>query len=511
MVTVSTLVCAVWLTKIAREAMSRSHAQHVGVLSNTVAAALAGQMTDGWNPGVADVLRVLELDSRLAFFVLTDPQGRLVHRRLVDPTAWSTYERHLDKKDLSESTTAGLAVVLGDHDDLIVHKTPIWNPPIRTDLSDLSGRNSQRALEGFILLAVREPTLPQTLAKLQATQFIAVGVVCVLSLPVVVWVVRRWTAPVRSLLEATARLSEGGQPVPVTAKTHDELGLLADAFNTMARNLSTTRYQLEKTNEELEQKVRDRTAELERVNDRLETELIDKNDFLRAVSHDLKAPLRNIDGMAAMLLKKYRSQLAGDAMTKLERIGANVKIQTDLINDLLELSRIRNRPGRHHAIDLNELILEVRDNLSYDLEHGHIVFELKDKLPTILADQNRVRQIFQNLLDNAIKYMVPRSPSRITIEYRQDELSHHFTITDNGRGIAPDNLRDIFQMFRRATHQNGHSEHGRGVGLAIVKSIVERYGGKIDVHSQPDIGSTFHFTFDRRIVDPVVTGLSKSA
>ena len=511
MVVTSTLLCAIWLTEIARDAMSRSHARNVGILNHTVAAALAGRIASGWNPDTDDVLRVLALDSRLAFLVLTDPEGELLYRHLIDPVGWSTYEHHIERTKTDGVDTVDRPTVLGEHGDLIVHKVPIWDPPLKG--SHLNGKSGfDRVLEGFVVLAVREPALPETLTKLRAMQLFASGVVCVFSFPVVMWVVRRWTAPIRLLVEATTRLGAGGQPLPVTAETRDEMELLAGSFNTMARNLSATRYQLEKANEELEKKVNDRTAELERVNRKLKLELHDKNDFLRAVSHDLRAPLRNIDGMATMLRKKYKAKLNDEMVEKLNRISANVKVQADLINDLMELSRIRNRPGKRVMIDLNDLLEQVRNHLSFDLEQSEIVFEVTQQFPTIFANPNRIRQVFQNLLDNAIQYMVPRSPSRVTIEYCQDDEWHHFRVVDNGRGIAFEEQDHVFQAFRRITRVSGQDvSPGRGIGLATVKSIVESYGGSVEVHSVPGRGSTFHFTLDRRVVDVSRPALARSA
>ena len=502
LIAVSTIVCALWQSQIAAQAMRQSHFRNVLMLNKAVAAALAGQLEDIWNPTTNRVLDVLKSDSRLAFVIVTDTEGTVLYRLMIDTNAWSAYTHDVQWMYKANKYELERATEFGEYGDLIVHKTPIWNPPLRNDAAHRVAGEQTRTLEGFVVLAVREPNLPHTLAKLRMAQLIAACVICLLSLPIVVLVARRWTAPFRALLEATIRLSQGQEPSPVPVGTQDELGLVAQSFNNMAQNLSIARHDLERANQQLEEKVQNRTAELERVNHKLETEIRDKDDFLRTVTHDLNTPLRNIAGMASTLLAKCRPQLSEDAVKKLERIHANVRMQAELINDLFEISRIRTRPGKHQNVDLQKLVEQLRDQLSYDLDQNGITLVIKIPLPTIIADRNRIRQLFQNLLENAIKYMM-QSPDRvITINYQREGVMLRLSVSDTGHGIAQQDLPKIFQVFRRAKHSGSHGVAGRGVGLATVKSIVESYGGRVWVESKLGSGSTFHFTLDGNAVDP---------
>ena len=506
LVGVSTMVCALWLSQIATHAMRESHLRNVMMLNNAVAAALAGQVKDIWNPATNRVLGVLKSDSRLAFVIVTDTDGSVLHRLMIDPSAWAAYTHGAQWMHGADEYELERAVELGEHGDLIVHKTAIWNPPLRNDTAHRTDDEQGRVLEGFVVLAVREPGLPHTLAKLRAAQVIAACVICLLSVPVVIWAARRWASPFRALLEATISLSQGREPPSVPVGTQDELGLVAQSFNDMAHNLSIARQDLERANQQLEEKVQDRTAELERVNHKLEVEIHDKDDFLRAVTHDLNTPLRNIAGMASTLLVKYQSQLSEDVVKRIERIRANVKMQTELINDLFEISRIRTQPGKQQNVDLQKLVEQLRDQLSYDLDQCGATLVIDTQLPIIIADRNRVRQLFQNILENAIKYMT-QSPRRvITIHYQREGVMLHLSVSDTGQGIAQQDLSNIFQVFRRAKHSGSHAVAGRGVGLATVKSIVESYGGRVWVQSELGSGSTFHFTLDGNTVDPPILG-----
>ncbi len=141
--------------------------------------------------------------------------------------------------------------------------------------------------------------------------------------------------------------------------------------------------------------------------------------------------------MAAVLLVKYRHVLAEDALNKLERISANVKAENDLINDLLELSRIRARPGKREPVDIGSLLHAVRDSLAYDLERANIELEIAQGMPVISAERTRLRQVFLNLLDNAIKYMFDAKERRIRVDCRAEGNLWVFSVMITGSGIAP--------------------------------------------------------------------------
>ena len=492
MVMVPTLLCALWLNDMALTALTETHHRNVSNLTQAVATGLTNRLNDGWSPEAQDVIDALFLERRLAFIVITDPQEHVLHRRSIDPDAWAQFTRQTGLAGMNGSIDLERIMSFGEAGQTSVRRTPIFNPPNRTDVP--------RQLEGFVLLGLRDPSLPDAMARLRWLQFLAAALVCALSLPLVLLAVRKWTSPLKELMLATVRLGQGENPPPVPVTTRDEIGQLGAAFNDMAARLSAAHNDLRAANEDLERKVEARTSQLNEANDRLESEIREKNEFLRAVSHDLGAPLRNIDGMAGLLLSKYKAQLADDALNKLERISANAKVQIDLLNDLLELSRIRTRQGKRERVDLQVLAEEVRTNLCYDLEAHRIALEIHGPLPTVLAERNRMRQIFQNLLDNAVKYMLDAKERRIIVGYERWEGRAHFFVNDTGRGIAKQDQPHVFDVFRRAQHSGSHHVAGRGVGLASVKAIIECYGGRIWLESELGKGTTFHFTFDAQQV-----------
>ncbi len=499
LVATPTFICGVWLNLITREAFTRSHVRSVEVLTQTVAATLAGRSMAPWGSDANAVIDALTFDPRVGLIIATDPEETITHRRVIDPEAYTAFIAHIDSGDTGD-LEIGQPLRLNRDGSLIVRKVPIWNPPVRDAAAAGDLREADRQLEGFIILALYDRSIPGFLDTLQTAQIGATCVVILLMTPLVVIAVRRWVRPIRELLRATAQLARGRRPNPVPTATRDELGQLAEGFNDMAEKLYDARRGLEAANQELEEKVRARTAELEELTHRLQHEIDDKNEFLRAVSHDLGAPLRNINGMATMLLMKYKADLADDALNKLERISANAKLQTELIGDLLDLSKIRTRPGRKENIDLDQLIDELRQSFAYDLERSQIALHVERGLPVIYAERNRIRQVFQNLVDNAIKYMLDARERRVSVRSWRDDVSYWFEVADTGRGIAEQDLGKIFQVFRRSTHSGSHEVQGKGVGLASVKSIIEAYGGTIRVSSTLGQGSAFCFSLDIQAV-----------
>ena len=297
--------------------------------------------------------------------------------------------------------------------------------------------------------------------------------------------------PVRRLLSATRRLAEGDFSARVDGRRNDQTGELASSFDVMAERLDASQRQLRDANELLEQKVAARTAELARANDRLRDEMAEKEDFLRAVSHDLNAPLRNIAGMATMVCMKWRDQMPEEALARLQRIQANVDTETDLINELLELSRIRTRRQQREEVDFRELLEDLGSAFEFDLQQRNISFHILGPMPTLHVERSRMRELFQNLIDNAIKYMGDRRDGRIEIGYEHRGAEHLFHVADNGPGIDPEDKKKIFHVFRRASAASSAKVQGKGVGLAWVKSIVANYQGRLWVESTPGEGSTF--------------------
>ena len=380
---------------------------------------------------------------------------------------------------------------------------------INAPVFDMQRKNNDGPrLLGYLTIGISQNTEE---AQLQRVSLLGVGVGCVifvLSLPLASGLVHRIFLPIRQLVTATNRIANGDYHAHVDTNRPDEIGMLERSFNEMTRRIREHQQQLRVANERLaeankglEEKVKQRTRELEHTNARLSSEIAEKEDFLRAVSHDLNAPLRNISGMAAMLLIKYRERFDEDIIHRLERIRKNVELETDLIAELLELSRIKTRRQKMEPVDVGAIINDLRDVFENDLKQKQIALIVESGLPTIMCEKARMRQVFQNLIDNSIKYMGDGQTREIEISHRITEDGIEFQVRDTGIGIDPEDLPKVFYVFRRG--KNTAEVKGKGVGLASVKSIIETYSGVVRVESEVGHGSTFRFTIDgKHVVAP---------
>jgi PAS domain S-box-containing protein len=243
--------------------------------------------------------------------------------------------------------------------------------------------------------------------------------------------------------------------------------------------------EIRKLNSELEQRVQQRTVALETVNQELES-------FAYVVSHDLKAPLRAISRLTTWLVTDYAQAFDDKGKEMAALLISRVKRMDNLIEGILEYSRIGRIVGQTTLIDLNRLLPEVIDLLA---PPPSIRIEIAPELPAIIGDKIRIQQIFANLIGNAVKFM-DKPDGKIAVRCDDAGADWRFSVADNGPGIDPKYHERIFQIFQ--TLQPRDEVENTGVGLSIVKKIVEFYGGKIWVESAEGHGSTFFFTLPQR-------------
>ena len=285
--------------------------------------------------------------------------------------------------------------------------------------------------------------------------------------------------PLRKMAETARWIAMGNLKKRVKVKGSHEISSLAESFNYMVDQLQST------------------IAKLEKLNDKLRREMDEKDDFLRAVSHDLNAPLRNIAGMTSILMRRYADSLDEKAKDRLSRIMRNVEREQELIAELLELSRIKTRRQPFSMVDLNEVVEQVIDELSYDIESKGGTVIIKERLPTIYCERNRFKQLFQNLIDNALKYCKEDEPPRIEVGFQERDDDYLLYVKDNGVGIRDEDKERIFHIFRRVQSPQISKVKGKGVGLSAVKRIVETYGGDVWVESEYGRGSTFFISLPK--------------
>lgn len=237
-------------------------------------------------------------------------------------------------------------------------------------------------------------------------------------------------------------------------------------------------------NEQLEQRVRERTRELEAANQELEA-------FSYSVSHDLRAPLRAMDGFSRILLERHAGGLSDDGRSYLDRIRGSAQRMSQLIDDLLTFARTSRRPLARRTIDLTAVVQEVLNDFASERQQRQLDEKVGD-LPLCQADPTLMKQVYVNLLQNALKFTRRRETARIEVGAQtvNDEVVYY--VKDNGAGFDmqyADKLFGVFQRLHRPT-----DFEGTGVGLAICQRIIHRHGGRIWAEAAPDQGATFFFT-----------------
>ena len=297
---------------------------------------------------------------------------------------------------------------------------------------------------------------------------------------VVFYVVHRIVlSPIGELAKGAHRFTQGDLGYRIPVRSHDEASQLSQSFNTMAASLHLLMEQFEQKEETLKRQ----TLELARSNADLE-------QFAYVASHDLQEPLRVVAGHAQLFSQRYQGKLDAEADDMIGRVVNGAFRMQQLINDLLIYSRVGTHGKGPQPTDCSAVLDEVLANLKTSIEESGATVTA-EPLPSVMADRTQLKQLFQNLIDNAIKYRGTQ-PVTVHVRARQHDKEWVFAVQDNGIGIHPDDAQRIFVLFQRLHADEEYP--GTGIGLSICQKIVERHGGRIWVESEPYKGSTFYFT-----------------
>lgn len=276
----------------------------------------------------------------------------------------------------------------------------------------------------------------------------------------------RITLPLKQLAGAAREIGRGNLAVKVDIGGNDEVGELAERFNRMVVDLKNTT-----------DRVAAATAELK--------------DFAYIVSHDLKAPLRAITSLANWLVADYGDKLDEEGRETLRLLDRRAKRMNGLIEGILEYSRVGREQQEKQLVDLEELVREAIELL---VPADRVTATIETGLPELVIDRTRIYQVFQNLIGNAVKYL-DKPSGEIRVGCLDEGGQYTFYVADNGQGIEEKYFDKVFQIFQ--TLRARDEVEGTGVGLTIVKKIVEMHGGRIWLKSKIGEGTTFWFTLPR--------------
>jgi signal transduction histidine kinase len=306
---------------------------------------------------------------------------------------------------------------------------------------------------------------------------IGIGVVLMIAGSWIAWLIsRNVTRRLDRLMHATAAITGGDYSSPVPVDRQDEIGKLAASFNAMTAEVKHTQ-------EELEKKVRLRTQELEAANKELEA-------FSYSVSHDLRAPLRAVSGYAMMLKEDYEATFDDEARRITGNILSNVRMMGRLIDDLIEFSRLGKREVRRQVTDMKTLADDCVATLVPAWPEEKFRVDV-GPLPVCSGDRDLLRQVWANLIGNAMKYSSKQTDPCVTVGAMEEEAGIVYYVRDNGAGFDMKYADKLFKVFQRLHSQDEFE--GTGVGLALVKRILDKHRAQIWAESSPGNGAVFYF------------------
>jgi signal transduction histidine kinase len=366
---------------------------------------------------------------------------------------------------------------------------------------------ADREILGTVYLQAEYELFDRLLGYLGIAALVTVSAMLVaylLSLPLR----RLVTRPLLAIAEVAREITERRNFALRAQKlSQDEIGLLSDSFNAMLAEIERATKELEASNREsarevaerrraeaeilrlnaeLEQRVRERTAQLEYTNGELEA-------FCYSVSHDLRAPLRSIDGFSQALVEDCSKELSEDALGYLGRIRASTERMAQLIEDLLNLSRVSRGELDQQELDIAELARKVVADLRHRDPGRNVEISIWEGMQA-RGDSRLLRAALENLIGNAWKFTAKAAHPRIEVGVLRDGGRGTFFVRDNGAGFDMKFSNKLFGAFQRLHSVNEYQ--GTGIGLATVQRIVHRHGGRIWADARPGKGAVFFFTLE---------------
>ena len=357
--------------------------------------------------------------------------------------------------------------------------------PNQTGLDGLEHRNLTTDLTGKVLMdqirvlftvfdreeaEIRLKQRQRLQDSIRETRILSVSITLLtilLGLLYAAYLVRQFSQRIGGMVVQAQRIAGGDYSTQMQDTANDELTKLSESLNTMTDTINTNIRQLERRNQELDQ-------------------------FAYVVSHDLKAPLRGIETASRWIEEDMGQSVPEHIREFLVLMRTRVRRMENLITGILDLARVGRTPQADEAVFVRHLLREIIDSL--ELPAGFEV-ELPFYLPTLQTNRVQLQQVFTNLISNAVKYHHDAAHGRIQIGCVEGSRFYTFSVADNGPGIAPAYHERIFVIFQTLTERD--TLESTGVGLAIVKKLVERQGGAIHVESTEGQGANFIFTWPK--------------
>lgn len=247
----------------------------------------------------------------------------------------------------------------------------------------------------------------------------------------------------------------------------------------------------------LKSRLVNRKRELKSINNILSTTIKSQRNFIKVISHDLKAPLRNVSGLVDSIYRKYPDSLNQDVSNRLSRIKKNVDKERKIISEILRNITNQKKILAYEKVNLNELVLSIIEDLGFEIQDKNIDIKIKKKLPQVYSNRIILKHVFQNLLDNACKYFLKDGNNHIEITYIDNGSDYVFSVRDTGPGISKEIQKKLFHSYDYTQFTNVSDEMDSGLGLELVSTFIEIINGKIWLESKLGEGSTFFISLNK--------------
>ena len=362
---------------------------------------------------------------------------------------------------------------------------------------------------GIVCLRSTLSDLYQTLKRDIAVVVGALSVISLLIFLVSAELQKIISVPILDLAEVARVISEKKEySIRVNKNSKDELGLLIKAFNEMLAQIQQRDLALVNANEQLEKKVEERTADIKEevsVRRKAENELANAvkkltisnrelREFTRIAAHDLQTPLRSIGILSDWISEDYARRFGDKGHINSKLLVSRAKRMSRLLNAIIQYSEISLVDRKQECIDLNDIFTDVISNIEIP---ESIEIMIENKLPVVMGVPKFVQQVFSNLISNAVRYM-DNPEGYVKIGCVEDGDFWKFSVADNGSGIEEKYFSKIFEIFQMLSLRD--ETENIGIGLSIVKKVVELYDGRVWVESEVGKGSTFFFTLPKLMV-----------
>ena len=326
-----------------------------------------------------------------------------------------------------------------------------------------------------------------------------VGFLILTGLALFIFINRSVINPLAIFTKTVRQIDSRNLSKRVNIHTEDELGTLANSFNQMAESLGKSHTALKKAHNELEQRVKERTKELAKTNTQLLEASNHKSQFLANMSHELRTPLNSIIGYTKLMLDGLEGEINDEQKKDLQTVYSNGKHLLELINGVLDLSRIEAGKtvltlGMFIISDLVAEVIPGMEQLAREKGLG-LTYSVAPNINQLYADRAKIKQILINILGNAIKFTAEGS---IKLDVAETDNVFIFSVIDTGIGMKEEDLNRIFQSFEQVGPAQIAGYEGTGLGLAISKKLIDMQGGNIWAESRLGKGSTFTFTLPKK-------------